>query len=133
MKQPGLCTLCDKPVFEISLKYPDGHPLERQIRQVGNPLDDAVRATLILTNGNRMDLTFCSDCHATPESLPAIWRKVLRAFQREADDGYRAALEMGPMTTTQREHAQAFMSGMMKTIPIGVLYEAPWKDYGRVG
>lgn len=72
MKQPGHCTLCDKPVFQIS----DG--------KITHPLPDAWRVRFLLSDETTADMTFCVDCLPDiPESHELIWIKVLERFDFE--------------------------------------------------
>lgn len=126
IKLLGCCTSCDQPVFEISLKYKDGHPLEGEHRTVGSPLPEAQVVGLVTLEGSVMEVTFCLDCldQLTPDDFPEMWGKICRTNERELSDFYRQAVELKPLTEEQKDEARSFY---MKSVPIGVLYEAPWR------
>lgn len=70
MKQPGHCTLCEKPVFDLSDK-----PV---------PLPDAWRVRFLLSDETTADITFCASCLSDiPDSHDLIWSRVLERFDFE--------------------------------------------------
>lgn len=69
MKQPGHCTLCDKPVFDMTTVV---------------PLPDAWRIRFLLSDETTADITFCASCLPDiPSSHELIWSKVLERFDYE--------------------------------------------------
>lgn len=74
----GCCSTCDAEVFEIMRRDPD----TRAPTKVGGPTDDAMRATFLLADGSKMDLTFCRECASTlePAVFSTLWRRVLASW-----------------------------------------------------
>ena len=98
VKQPGLCTLCNIEVFEIVERFPMDHPLEGEVRRVGQMLENGTQIELLLSDNSEMALSFCLDCAKglTPEQYPQIMARVREAWERELDDTHRAAIGAGP-------------------------------------
>lgn len=74
-KLHGCCSKCDAEVFEIIERDPE----TRAPTRVGAPLDEAERATFLLMNGSRMDLTLCAGCAAglQPADYAFLWQRVM--------------------------------------------------------
>ena len=83
MKWFGLCTLCETEVFDVEQRYGSRmpEPYNRLPMRIGKPHENAVRATLQLSNDTECDLTFCRDCLDGIESkAPAVWAKCMEAM-----------------------------------------------------
>ncbi len=126
-KTVGSCTVCDEPVFEILTVYPNDHPLAGEPRSVGRPLDNALRATLVLTDGSTIDLTHCEDCEL---DLPHIWQKCLATFTYE--DRTRVERGAQPMTEVQRQNHRDQLVRLAAEIPLGLLYTRKWIEIGDI-
>lgn len=111
-KLTGCCTDCDDPVFEVNTMNPDGTP-----RSVGAALPNAMRATLVLTDGSTCDMTFCEGCMEAIEAhLPAIWAKCLRSFAAE------------PVDPEIRDEIRADQVRLATMVPLGVVAVRRWCD-----
>ena len=128
-KEPGLCTDCDEPIFEIIARYPDDSPLAGRVRQVGEPMPEAVRVTVILSGGSQMDLSFCEGCcDIKPEDFPKIWRKIMTSWSAEQNEAFRIALGCKPLTPNQLEWTAQWFNSIVDQIPIGVIHKVYWTD-----
>lgn len=102
-KKAGCCTMCDAEVFECMARYQEGEARPGEMKRIGKPKDDAVRATFLLESGEVMDLTFCRDCYEGLDEVDymEIWNKVLRSWVGELGDGrpdwFGAQMENGIM------------------------------------
>lgn len=125
-KKAGHCTLCDVQVFEIIAKSTDGVPL-----RIGKPFDNAWIVTFVLSDGPRMDLTFCEQCleDLNPGIYPAIWRKVMESWEREQDDEFRKSLRTEPLSERGRDESKKWLSGMGRTPILGILFKETWQRY----
>lgn len=103
MKQPGLCSLCDKPVFEIIAKYPQGHEKEGQVCKIGSPMDDALRVEFILDDGTTAQVTFCTKCELSAGNIRKTWDRIFDCIHQEA--------------------------GKPIAYPVGILNRIPWTNY----
>lgn len=85
-KLAGCCSKCDAEVFEVSVRDPETREPKRA--GLGSPLENAVRATFVLMNGSRMDLTFCAACmdELTPADYAALWRRVVVSWVHETSE-----------------------------------------------
>lgn len=54
-------------------------------KQLGKPIEGAVRISFVLFDGAKTSLTFCASCAAEKLStdFTALWQKVLRSWGRE--------------------------------------------------
>lgn len=104
----GCCSACDLEVFEILQRDPD----TRAPKKVSGPTDDAVRATFLLADGSRMDLTFCRECASTlePATFPALWSRCMASWIAQSG-------------STHPWVAEQTHNGIM-----GLLHAVPWKD-----
>ncbi len=128
-KLAGCCTLCDKPVFNIIKKYPNNHLLAGEPRTVGEPLATAMRLTLLLSGGENMDLTFCSDCDVSPDTFPAIWKKVMGSFKRELDPVYVKALNPSFISTPeQMAFRRKTIRDFVFNLPLFILSKEKWSE-----
>lgn len=125
-KQPGLCSCCDVPVFNIVKKWDDNHPLAKEIRTVGDPLDMAVVLGLVTLSGACMEVSFCSNCadQFSEEDIPGLWDRISVSNERELTDSYRAAVGVKPLLPNQVIEMKYFY---LQNTPIGILYKAPWR------
>lgn len=78
-KRVGACSKCDEDVFDLITKEP-------LARKVGAAHENAMRATFILVDGTRMDLTFCAHCleTLTPQDYPWLWRRVQLSWEDQS-------------------------------------------------
>lgn len=86
-KISGSCTLCDEPCFEVRMRYQEHERRPGEPKQLGAPIEGAVRVTYRLYDGTQMDQTFCAGCAETvgADDYPEVWRKNLRSWMRELD------------------------------------------------
>lgn len=117
MKKLGCCTSCGKEVYEILRRYPSDHPYAKEPTQVGKPID-AVKKTLLLTDGSTMELTYCPDCEV---NFSKDWRTVLDAWARDMSDEYRSNIGVEPIKDIAK-YMQWFDKILM-TLPIAVIGE----------
>ncbi len=112
-KITGCCSMCDKEVYEVVTRFPNREP-----RALGRELD-VVKRNYILSGGNHISLTFCSDCKPEPKDLPALWRKVMKTFIYEQSDEFRAMIDQPPITDN---HHDGWMKDLEKQIILGELH-----------
>ena len=134
-KKLGCCSLCDKEVFEVIRRASRDCSFPRMILQVGKPLPEARRATVLLTGGSTMDLTLCGECKLDAESLVEVWARVRAGWAQEGCNSYRKRYtkELNNGTIPDLTLAQQWTTGrnqldIAKQIPIGVLYEQSWQE-----
>lgn len=62
------------------------NPETRKPMRLGRATELAVRATFLLANGTRMDLTLCRDCGAslTPDDFSPLWQRVMASWIAES-------------------------------------------------
>lgn len=85
-KVAGCCTICDNLCFEVISMQGDSDRLPGEPKELGRPIEGAVRVTFMLFDGTKTSLTFCETCASTllrPKAYGAIWDKVVRSWQRE--------------------------------------------------
>lgn len=124
IKQPGLCSLCEKEVYEIIQRYANDHPLAGKIMKVGKSLDNAYTVQLVLTNGHRMSITLCDECHdLKPEDFVKIWEKIKSTWAFQASNSFRVMAGIHPMGNDEKEKYMKWFKGITKEIPIGILSE----------
>lgn len=117
MKKIGCCTSCDKEVYEITRRFPSGHPYEREPIEIGKPID-AVTRTLLMTDGSTMDLTYCPSCET---NFVEDYKKVLEAWAREMTDEYRE--NTGSQKIENKEPYEKWFKSMLVNLPLAVLGE----------
>ncbi len=123
IKQPGLCSLCEKEVYEIIQRYANDHPLKGKVMKVGKALD-AYMVQLILSNGHRMSITCCEKCKdLKPEDLVKIWDKIKFTWAMQSSNDFRVMAGANPMSDDQKEKYMKWFKGITKEIPIGILSE----------
>lgn len=122
-KQPGLCTVCQKEVYEIVARYSNDHPLAKETKQVGKPLETARRVQFVLTNGSRIDVTLCENCVEDIDSktMKTIWKQIKKAWLREMTDDHRINIGSQPMTDKQKEGTKTFRKMIATQTIVGVL------------
>lgn len=121
-KQPGLCTVCQKEVYEIVARYSNDHPLAKEIKQVGKALETARRVQFVLTNGSRIDVTLCEDCcDIDSKKMKIIWKKIKKAWLREMTDDHRISIGSQPMTDKQKADSKTFKKMIATQTIVGVL------------
>ena len=125
----GHCSICDVQVAEITHQYPQSHPYAGDPMRLGKFYDNALRATLVLTNGSMMDVTICSDCESSLEtSTLQIWDRVVAGWKLEISDKHRVLLNLKPYTESQKEDVNLWFVTACGEPPVGVLCVRPWKD-----
>lgn len=102
-KIAGCCSICDKEVYEVISRHPNGEP-----KQLGKP-KGAITKTFVLMDGTNMRLTFCEDCEVDPRIYPWLWRKILKTFAEKE------------MPTTPQ--GKAWLLGMTNNNILGILYD----------
>lgn len=81
----GSCTKCDARCYEVTAMQGEADMYPGEPKQIGAPLEGAVRITFMLMDGTKTFLTFCERCAAEldHESYPEIWKKNIRSWMRE--------------------------------------------------
>lgn len=107
-KLTGCCSKCDAEVFEITERFPE----TRAPKRVGKPFENAVRATFVLMNGSKMDLTFCAACmdELTPADYGALWQRVMVSWAHEKSGG------------------PSWVRSQVDNGIAGLLYRQPWRE-----
>lgn len=116
-KRPHCCTLCDEVLWDVKATHPEtGEPA-----RIGQPLEHAWRARLVLVDGATTTLTFCEKClPAAAERLPEIWRRCLAAFVHERD---------GRALAPERAAAnEADLRRLIDNVPLGILAARKWSE-----
>jgi len=119
IKKLACCTMCDEQIFEITTRHTDG-PYQGEAKQVGRPLPGVRRATIVRISGSTSFWSLCPTCEPTPQDMPRLAKKELRAMVRErecANDNARQAEMRGKM-----------LKLLEYDIPLGVLGEKPWSE-----
>jgi len=86
--KPGHCHVCGECLFEVLTTYPFDHKWSGIPKTLGLPLDKALRVTLLLIDGNRIQITMCDTCvdGLTQENLKFIYRNILLGWKAEIGD-----------------------------------------------
>lgn len=123
--RPGLCTRCEKPIYESILQYPVDHPYAGGMLRLGKPLEDFRIITLVLSNGHQTPFTVCKNCADIAEEgglkMSQIWKKLLRTWALEMDDEHRINIGAVPYTPKQREIVERQFLELVARVPIGIL------------
>lgn len=84
-KISGHCTLCEARCFDVLAVYEAHERLPGEPKQLGPPVEGAVRVTFMLIDGTKTALTFCAECakHLPNDLYLQIWRKNIRSWLRE--------------------------------------------------
>jgi hypothetical protein len=131
MKWVGLCTLCDAECFEIRERYTRG-VLAGKPRRVGAPLEGARRVHLVFADGTTGNVTLCSSCEATPDTMGALFHEIRETSSAEGRNDHREAAGGKPLDLRQRWITGAVQLRLTDNIPLGVLFEERWTDaYAR--
>ena len=76
------CTVCDEPCFVLMGKHTEGL-FKGEMRDAGPPLQGSRRAIMLRMSGNTSWWTLCGTCEITPDMLPALNKKEVRAMVKE--------------------------------------------------
>jgi len=129
VKIPGHCSVTGEPVFDIISTWPAGHPFEGEPSKIGAAHVDAMRVTLVATNGTLMTLTVKeSALPALTDELPRVWREVKARFRAERKA--HRAFGQTDFNPEQHAHADAVNLEVNNNPPIGVLCVERWTDHG---
>lgn len=110
-KLPGCCSCCDRPLFQAVSQHPVDHPKAGQITRSAELIDEnAVRIAFVLTNGRRIEMSFCAQC-GDDHDLKAVWKKNCAAWSGEVSDTNRDTIAQ-----------------LVQEMPMGELYRERWKD-----
>ncbi len=105
----GCCSSdgCDKEVFEIVRR----DSTASQPLKVGPATEDAVRATFLLVDGSKMDLTFCRECadKLEPTVFPMLWQRCMLSWIKQS----------GVKHTWVAEQRKNGIMGLLRTQPWG--------------
>lgn len=77
----GCCVSCDAEVFECEQRFPKDHVRAGEMGRCGPPLETAVQAFFLLTDGSHAQVTLCDDC--LEPDLKIVWAKCMGAAGRE--------------------------------------------------
>jgi hypothetical protein len=127
LHSPGCCIVTGEPVFQVITVYPEGHPLAGRPLKIGAPLENALRATLVLLNGVATVTVAREMLDALSQELPNIWRRVLRTSLYEEEN--RLMLGGAPRSPEEARKHQEGLEKLLANIPIGVLCAVPWRDF----
>ncbi len=128
-KRIGFCSICDCAIATVKTVYPKDHFCAGDPQNIDRPYDNAVRATLILSNGNLMDITVCKGCDRFVDTgLVVLWKRILLGFKHETSNEFRDGMRLTPYTAVQRITVNSWLREMVRIIPLGVLYRRNWKD-----
>lgn len=119
IKRNGCCTLCDEPVFEIT--PPTG--------AIGLPLDKAIRATLILTDGSTVSLTFCDQCEIETK-LSEIWAKCVETMAFQCNN--LAKIKGREVSDEEAEVARREVIRLLGIVPLGVVGALAWSEVNDI-
>lgn len=122
VKRLGSCSICDKEIYEITLRYTTP-PLERIPRKLGKPTNDAWKVEFVLRDGSTMSLSFCEDCKKklTEAQYPALWKKVMESWIFEMRDDVRKVLPTKPLTDKERAHIEKWLESQTDNGMLGVI------------
>ena len=122
MKRLGCCTLCEKPVYEITQTY-TREPIKGWARRLGAPTADHRTVDYILSDGSHAAMSFCADCEERakdPANFPEIWRLALEAYMHELDPKILHAKNIPPRTAQGAAAAATFVDRMSDSCIVGV-------------
>jgi len=117
----GRCTLCEKQIYDIKTVYPVGHPYAGEGRSIGKAMPDARVVTMILMDGAQCKITMCCGCLEESFSWAWVWRKLLRTWQLEGTDRYRALNNSPALSQEQKVSQSAWLQKMVFNVPVGTL------------
>jgi len=128
-KKMGCCSICDKEIYEIILRYTQP-PLERFPRKLGLPKDDAWKVEFALKDGSTMSLSFCEECKnkLTTKQFPVLWNRVLESWVFEMQDDVRKVLPAKPLTTRQTEELTKWFETQVGNGMMGILASVQLKE-----
>ena len=119
-KKTGCCTLCNQEIYEVSRRWPQGHPYAGEIRQLGRPKMAVIRQYFVQTNGKIAVISFCEDCAKdADDGVVEIWAKALAAFGYERR--HRVAIGMQPLDHKQAEAQDAMLRELIAHPIVGVI------------
>ena len=119
-KKTGCCTLCGQEMYEVSRRWPQGHPYASEARQVGRPKMPIIRQHFVQTNGKIAVFSFCDACFEhVHEKIVEIWAKALAAFDYERR--HRVAIGMQPLDQKQTEAQNAMLRELVAHPIVGVI------------
>lgn len=125
----GCCSVCDKEVFKILEVYPQEHPYAGEPRRAGRPLEDAVRATILLTDGKKLDITLCEACYEVSElHISLIWKRLLYSWAQEVTPENLQALGKPQLNKRQREQVDKWLVEMQSQAILGIVYAERWTE-----
>ena len=127
MKHLGRCTLCDEPCFEILETFTKGD-VAGFAKKLGRPLETAMRVTVILMDGSHSDVTLCSSCPVTPETLPLLHQQMLETWAFEGSNGKREQMGGKSLDLAQEWQMGAWQLTQFRNIPLGILHEETWQE-----
>lgn len=81
----GGCTRCDERCFEVLAMHEAHERRPGEPKQLGKPVEGAVRIEFMLFDGAKTSLTFCANCSTgkLEPDFTALWQKNLRSWGRE--------------------------------------------------
>ena len=120
MKLPGKCPVCDDWYMEVLRTFPSDHVLAGEPSKFGVFHDNAIRATLILMNGNQATVGLHEGCLAGfALELPKFWK---RACERTRFIRKRwAGLGATRFTPEQNAEADQYELELIHNPPLGIL------------
>ena len=119
-KKAGCCTLCNQEMYEVSRRWPQGHPYAGEGRQLGRPKMPVIRQHFVQTNGKIAVISFCESCaRDADEGIVHVWARALAAFKYERR--HRVAIGMAPLDRKQAEAQDAMLRELVAHPIIGVI------------
>jgi len=127
-KLTGCCSICDTAVFDIVRVYPVGHPYHGEPLSLGAPLDTAFKLTMLLTSGDHIDITVCSNCIENNKiNYNDLWERIKYSWGVEVSDKNCIALNKPVYNEKQKVQLKAWLTRMSNEMILGVMCSRPWK------
>lgn len=127
-KLVGCCSVCDKAVFDIIEIYPAHHPYAGEPRRLGAPQEDALQLQVLLSDGQHIGVTVCSECMLSGKvSYNDLWERILFSWGFEVSDENCKALNKPVYTEKQKVQLQNWLTSISKEMILGVMCSRPWR------
>ncbi len=118
-RKVGQCARCDAKIAEFQSNAAGNVEIKRMY-------PDAQRVQLVLTNGQRLDLSFCADATIDEimTDMPLIWEKVVNAWRWEQRHVQTQVRDNPQRRAIQRRA----MKKQIANPPIGYAFVKRWRD-----
>jgi hypothetical protein len=98
------------------------------VRKIGIPLPGSRRDTFDLSGGTQVDLTFCSNCNATPDDLPAIWERCVETSKEHDTPEVRAVVGASVLSVKEQKIYDAHNDGLAMQSISGPVSTRLWTE-----